>query len=534
MTRAFDLPGRSPVRATEGMVATSHPLASSSALRVLQDGGNAVDAAIAAVSVLCVVEPGQTGVGGDCFAILAQPDGTLHGLNGSGRSAVGADVDWYLERGMTNLFDHPAHCITVPGAIRGWEKILNAHGTMGFDRVLRDAIHYAENGFPIASRVGHGWGRDVEKLSRTEGGRRNYLTNGEAPVEGGTHAFPNLGKTLRAVAKNGSDAFYTGTIAADIAKTVQDNGGFLSEEDLANMSADWVTPITTNYGGYDIHEIPPNGAGITALILLNLLDEVDARSLNSHSAERQHAEIECARLAYSARDTYVSDADSMTVSVERLLSDAYTCELAKGFSPEHRNPDIKLPSVPDADTVYLSVVDKDLRAVSFINSLYESFGSGIVTNDSGIALQNRGACFVTEKGHPNAIGPGKRPLHTIIPAMATKNGKAAWSFGVMGGAYQPIGQAHVLSNMIDHGMDPQEALDYPRVFWDDTGDWKNLPLKLEAGVTDVVADGLRARGHQTTPADAPHGGGQIIAIDHERGVLTGASDPRKDGQAQGY
>lgn len=529
MTRAFDLPGRSPVHATEGMVATSHALASSSAIRVLQDGGNAVDAAIAAVSVLCVVEPGSTGIGGDCFAIVAQPDGTLSGLNGSGRSAAGANLDWYLEQGIKNLEDHPVHAITAPGAIRGWETLLSRHGTMCFDRVLRDAIRYAENGFPVAPRVGLDWSKVVTELSENDGARHNFLQDGKMPEIGSIHAVPNLAKTLRAVANKGADAFYTGAIAAEIANTVRGLGGFLSEEDLAQVTADWVTPISTRYGGYDIHEIPPNGVGITALIMLNLLDKIDARSMGSHSALRQHAEIECARLAYSVRDAYVSDPATMTVSTDALLSETYAAELATGFNPDKRNTDIKLPPVPHSDTVYLTVVDRDLRAVSFINSLYNTFGSRIATKDSGIALQNRGACFVVEEGHPNAIGPSKRPLHTIIPGMATKNGKAAYSFGVMGGAYQPIGQAHVLSSMIDHGFDPQEALDYPRVFWEG-GD----ELETEAGVTDEVAQGLRDRCHETAPAEAPHGGGQIIAIDHERGVMTGASDPRKDGQAQGY
>ncbi len=530
MTRAFDLPGRSPVYATEGMVATSHALASSSALRVLQDGGNAVDAAIAASAMLCVVEPGSTGIGGDCFAIVAQPDGTLTGLNSSGRSASGANLGWYLEQGITKLDDHPVHAITAPGAVRGWETLLNAHGTMGFDRLLRDAIDYAENGFPVAPRVGRDWAGVEDEMAENAGALHNFLQDGKAPAVGSMHAVPNLAKTMRAIADKGSDALYTGPIAAEIASTVQDLGGFLSEEDLAQVSADWVTPVSTNYGGYDIHEIPPNGVGITALILLNLLEKIDARSLDSHSALRQHAEIECARLAYSVRDAYVSDPATMPVSVDALLSDKYASELAKGFDPDHRNSAIDLPPVPHSDTVYLTVVDRDLRAVSFINSVYNTFGSRIVTMDSGIALQNRGGCFVVEEGHPNAIGPSKRPLHTIIPGMATKDGRVAWSFGVMGGAYQPMGQALVLSNMIDHGFDPQEALDYPRVFWEEDGD----ALEIESGVSDEVAQGLRDRGHETVPAEHPHGGGQIIAIDHDRGVLIGASDPRKDGQAQGY
>jgi gamma-glutamyltranspeptidase/glutathione hydrolase len=527
--RNFQLPGRSPVLATNGMVSTSHPLATSTALNVLRDGGNAVDAAIAASAVLCVVEPAMTGIGGDCFAIVCEPDGSVHGLNGSGRAASGAHLDWYLERGITDLNDHPAHSVTVPGALKAWDALLTRFGTKGFQELFSPAIAFGRDGFPVASRVARDWAWLGEKIHKHPGAKAHISVNGRAPAFGEIFKFPALAQTLETVAREGVGALYSGTIAAEIAATVQAEGGFLSEEDLAGVSADWVTPISTNYGGIDVHEIPPNGQGITALILLNLLDRLGARKHDANSVERAHLEMEAGRIAYSLRDAYVADPENMSARVEQLLSDQYSDELAKQFNPRARNDEISMPKLPDSDTTYLTVVDRDLRAVSFINSLYNGFGSGIVTPNSGIALQNRGACFSLEAGHDNSIGPSKRPMHTIIPGMATKNGKLAWSFGVMGGSYQPMGHAHVLTNMIDYGMDPQEALDHGRMFWADDG-----VLDIEDGVSAEVSKGLASLGHRVRAAAMPHGGGQIIGIDHKNGVMIAGSEPRKDGMAAGY
>ncbi|MCB1757891.1 MAG: gamma-glutamyltransferase [Gammaproteobacteria bacterium] len=527
--RAFDRPGRSAVHASHGMVATSHPLACSSALAILREGGNAVDAAIAASAVLSVVEPQMTGIGGDCFCILAEPDGSLHGLNGSGRAAANATLDWYRQQGIHSLAEHPAHAVTVPGSVKAWETLLERFGTLGFDRLFADAIDYAENGFVLAPRVACDWQLTRDKLRQNDGARRHYLRDGQAPAVGEKFRLPALANTLKAIARSGSAAMYTGRIAADIASTVQALGGFLSEEDLANVSADWVELISTHYRGVELFEIPPNGQGITALILLNLLNKLQAANLSADSAQRIHLEMECARLAYSVRDACVSDPQTMQANIDGLLSDEFANALAESFNPAQRKPDISLPAIPQADTVYLTVVDRDLRAVSFINSIYMSFGSGIVTTDSGVVLQNRGACFSLEENHPNAIGPSKRPMHTIIPAMAMKNGKVEYSFGVMGGAYQAMGHAHVLTNLVDYGMDPQEALDHPRVFWGDDG-----TLEFESATTAATLEALSKLGHQVRYAGTPHGGGQIIQIDHAAGVLIGGSDPRKDGQVQGY
>ncbi len=527
--RNLQLPGRSPVMASNGMAATAHPLATNTALKVLQDGGNAIDAALAASAVLAVVEPHMTGIGGDCFVIVAEPDGTLHGLNGSGRAAQGTSLDYYLEHGIGDLDEVPAHAITVPGALKAWETLRARFGTKELDYLFADAIAFGKNGFPIAPRVGKDWAGWVEKLSANEGASRHFLVNGKAPATGTIHHLPALAATLEKVAIKGVEAFYSGPVAAEIAATVQAAGGFLNEDDLLGVSADWVAPISTSYGGYDLHEIPPNGQGITALVLLNLLDRLGARTHDADGIERAHMEMEAARIAYSVRDAHVSDPATMQARVEQILSPAHTAELARLFDPKGRNPAITLPKLPDSDTTYLTVVDRDLRAVSFINSLYNGFGSGITTPESGICLQNRGACFSLQPGHDNAIGPGKRPMHTIIPGMVTKNGRLACSFGVMGGAYQPMGHAHVLTNMIDYDMDPQEALDHGRIFWGGDG-----ILDIEAGIRQGIADGLASLGHKVRAAASPHGGGQIICVDHKNGVMTGASDPRKDGMAAGY
>lgn len=527
--RAFDQPGRSPVYAENGMAATSHPLATATALSVLRSGGNAVDAAIAASATLCTVEPHMTGIGGDCFVILVEPDGKVYGLNGSGRAPAAATAEKYRALGHEAVPEFGPLSITVPGAIRAWEALRDRFGTRGFDALFADAVRYAEEGFAIHPRVARDWVNCVEDLARDEGGRLHCLADGAAPALGARFSTPAFGATLRAIAKGGAKAFYEGEIAAEMAKVVQAKGGFLAEEDLAEAAADWVEPIALDYAGYDILEIPPNGQGITALILLGLMDRLCVRNAGADSALRHHLQIEAARLAYSVRDHLVSDPATMTATPAQILSDAHLDALAARIDPERRATDIVLPKLPDADTIYLTVVDRDRRAVSFINSVYDGFGSRVVMPKGGFALQNRGACFSLEVGHPNELGPRKRPMHTIIPAMAMRKGRVAISFGVMGGAYQPMGHAHVLANMVDFGMDPQAALDHARLFWDE-----DEVLAAESGIGADVRDGLAKRGHVLRDAGSPHGGGQVIVVDHESGFLIGGSDPRKDGLALGW
>jgi len=527
--RDFQKPGRSAVIAENGMAATSHPLATATAVATLKSGGNAVDAAIAAAAVLTVVEPHMTGIGGDCFVILAEPDGSVHGLNGSGRAPAEATGDLYRSRGLTEIPEFGPLSITVPGAIKAWETLSQRFGSRDLGALLGDAIGYAETGYPVHARVAWDWARQVEALAADEGGARHYLVDGKSPLAGSRHRQPVLAATLRGIAERGSRAFYEGPVAAEMAAVVRAKGGLLSEEDLAAVSADWVTPISTSYRGYDVLEIPPNGQGITALIMLNLMRELGADQVAPDSAERYHLEIEAGRIAYSVLHREVSDPETMQVAVESVLNEGFSREIAGQFDAASRNARIVLPDIPRSDTVYLTVVDRDRRAISFINSTYDAFGSRVVTPISGIALQNRGACFNLIAGHPNEIGPRKRPLHTIIPAMAMKNGRAFAPFGVMGGDYQPMGHAHVFSNHVDHGMDPQEAIDHPRLFWGEDG-----VLDAESGVSAEVRAGLTARGHQVRDAARPHGGAQMIVIDEANGFLVGGSDPRKDGCALGW
>lgn len=528
--RRFDLPGRSPVIAENGIAATSHPLASASALQALRAGGSAADAALAASITLSVVEPQMTGIGGDCFALVAEADGSVHGLNGSGRAASGADAAWYRDNGFAEIPELSAHAVTVPGALKAWEALHQRFGKLPFERLFDDAIELAENGYPVAPRVAFDWALEAETLARDPGAAMHLLPGGRAPTTGERVRMPALAATLKRIAREGASAFYQGSIAREIAETVQAGGGFLTEADLAAASAEWVTPISTPYGGHQVMEIPPNGQGVVALIMMNLMTLTGARDLRPDSAQRYHLEVEAGRLAYSVRDAMLADPAHMKMSGEDLASMDFARSLVSQIDPARRNPSIKLPKLPGSDTIYLTVADRDGLVISFINSVYGAFGAQIVTPKSAVVLQNRGACFTVADGHPNAIAASKRPMHTIIPAMATKDGKASVSFGVMGGAYQPMGHAHVFSNMVDHGMDPQEALDHPRLFWAKGED----VLELEAGIAASVADDLVALGHSVRPAQSPHGGGQAIAIDHAAGFFIAGSDPRKDGLAIGY
>ena len=527
--RDLQLPGRSPVIAENGMAATAHPLGTATAVSVLKAGGNAVDAALAASATLAVVEPAMTGIGGDCFAIVAEPGGVIHGLNGSGRAPAGADAAWYREKGYDSMPQTGVHSITVPAAARAWEALHSRFATMPLEQLFADAIDYANHGFAVHHRVAFDWAAARDLLALDIGGSKHCLLDGSAPARGQRFHFPALGDTLAKFAKRGSKAVYEGEIAADIAAAVQAGGGFLTEGDLATASADWVEPVSAAYGDLDILELPPNGQGIIALLILNLMHETGFASLDPAGADRQHMLIEIARAAYSVRDAMIADPRQMTTGIDQILSKQFAAALAADIDLSKRNDDIVVPSLPNADTTYLTVVDRDRMAVSFINSLYRGFGSKIVAPASGIALQNRGGCFTLEADHPNELKPGKRPMHTIIPAIAVRNGKTAMSFGVMGGSYQPLGHALVLSNMLDHAMDVQEAIDYPRLFWSEDG-----TIEVESGINSDIRDELERRGHKLRDAKAPIGGGQTILIDEKNGFLVGGSDHRKDGLAMGW
>lgn len=527
--RDFAFPGRSPVYATRGMCATSHPLASVAAIEQLKRGGNAVDAALAAVAVLCVVEHPMTGIGGDCFALIAKPGKKPIALNASGRAPKAATAQWYADKGIKTIEMQTPHAVTVPGAIDGWTTLLADHGTKTLADILAPAIDLAENGFPVAPRVATDWAGAVPKLSRHPGARQHLLVDGRAPKAGDIMRLPALARTMKTIARDGRAGFYEGEVAADIVAELNELGGLHTLEDFAAQRCSYVDPISVPYRGADLYELPPNNQGIVALILLRMLDRIGSLGSDALSGERYHVMMEACRHAYALRDRFVADPDMSKVPVEHMLSDPVIDELVGRIDRNRRRPDIgPVPEPAGTDTVYLTVVDGAGMAVSFINSLFADFGSGIVTRKTGVTLHNRGLGFVLDPNHPNRIGPRKRPMHTLVPAMAMKGGAPWLSFGVMGAAFQPMGHVYVMTNMLDYGMDAQEALDHPRAFIEDD------KVVLEKSVPKALADDLAARGHAIGWRPLPWGGGQIVEIDKARGVLIGASDPRKDGMALGY
>jgi gamma-glutamyltranspeptidase/glutathione hydrolase len=526
--RNFQLPGRSTVHSVDGMAATSSPLASVEAIEVLRAGGNAVDAAITAAAVLSITEPHMTGIGGDCFALIGQPDGTIAGLNGSGRAALAANEDWLKQSRLNEIDPDSAHSVTVPGAVDGWSKLLARFGTMTLAAALQPAIRIAEKGTCITPRVALDWAGEVARLALSEGGRLHLLRHGRAPKAGEVMRYPALANSLRIIAKEGRDGFYSGEIADDIINYLKSRGSLLTVEDFARTRADWVEPLSARFENHEIAELPPNGHGVTTLIALNILRHLDLKRHPADSGERIHLEVEAMRLAWIYRNRHVADPEWVNLPIEEMLSGDRSQQLASLISSRKAMTDPEeLVPMPQSDTVYLSVVDSKRMAVSFINSVYYPFGSAIVTPKTGITLQNRGACFVTDPKHPNCIGPGKRPLHTLMPGMIRKGETITHSFGVMGGAYQPMGHLSVVVNRLLYHMDVQEALDFPRYFHAEG------VLRIEEGVSLKAAKLLEEKGHRVMPASEPLGGGQMIELDHSQGTLIGGSDPRKDGLAIG-
>jgi gamma-glutamyltranspeptidase/glutathione hydrolase len=527
--RNFQLPGRSTVHALNAMVATSHPQAALAAVEVLKEGGTAADAAVAACALLGVIEPQSTGIGGDCFALI-QPggEGKITAYNGSGRAPMAANPEWYLERGIRAVPLTSAHAVSIPGAVDAWQTILREHGKFGLDRLLQPAIKAAEEGYVVAPRVAFDWKNQFEKLKKGTNAERYLLPDGKPAVAGDVIRQPELGKTLRAIAAKGRDAFYTGEIAADMVETLRSIGGLHTLEDFAAHTSEVTSPIGTTYKGLDVWQCPPNGPGITMLVMLNILSRFDLTKFAPLSIERFHLEAEAARIAYMIREEHIADPAHMKVDVAKILAKEFAEEYISNIRMDRL---LELPNVAppmNPSTIYVTVVDKDRNVCSFINSIAHAFGSAIVSNKTGILLQNRAGGFRIQPGHPNCIAPGKRPLHTIIPSLVTKNGRALMPFGVMGGQYQPVGQTHVLTNMLDYGCDVQEAIDLPR------GLHYEGVYQLEDGVPAEVVEGLKKLGHKTTSVVSPLGGGQAIWIDWEKGTLTGGSDPRKDGCALGY
>ena len=528
--RDTHFPGRSVVMSTRGMASTSHPLATSVALDVLRDGGNAMDAAVAACATLCVTEPQSTGIGGDCFLLYYEAkSGELFGLNGSGRAPAGATLAAYREREYQEMPAIGIHAATVPGAIDAWECALGRFGTRTLADSLRPAIDFATEGYPVTPVIAGVWKSCEELLSHYECSSRALLVDGKAPLAGSLHRQPDLARSLELIAADGSDALYRGPIAEEIVRFSESHDGFFTLEDFAEHSSTWVTPISSTYRGHRLYELPPNGQGITALMMLNILEHTDIGSLDPVGAERVHLFAEAYKLAMAERDQFVSDPEFNDLPIEDLLCDEFSARQWDRIDLNHALPSQVGTGFPQArDTVYLSVVDAERNMVSFINSTCYSFGCGMVAGNTGVVLQNRGVCFSLEEGHRNCVAPGKRSMHTIIPAMLYSDDRPSLCFGVMGGHYQPMGHSYVLSNWIDHGMDLQEALDAPR--FQPEGE----RLGVERGIPAETRAGLTERGHQLLDSDKPYGGGQCIYVDWEQGILQAGSEPRKDGCALGY
>ncbi len=527
--RNFHSPGRSTVRAANAMVATSQPSATLAGVEVLRAGGNAVDAAVAACAVLCVTEPQSTGIGGDCFC-LYMPAGAEApvALNGSGHAPAALSAEWLVERGVNALNGASPHAVTVPGAVDAWERLLEDHGRKGLDELLQPAIRYAEDGFIVHARTAADWSDAAGRLAGDADAAARYLPDGTPASEGRLFRQPELAATLKRIAQAGRSAFYEGEVAADMVDKLRALGGLHTEEDFAARKAEYVKPISTEYRGYTVFECPPNGVGVIALLILNMLEGF-APVEDPLAPDRLHQLIEATRLAYRDRNAFIADPAGAQVPLDMLLSKDYAAGLRATICEDRAAATLPPASWPvHEDTVYLSVVDRDGNACSFINSLFKSFGSAILAPASGVMLHNRGLGFSLDPTHPNAVRGNRRPMHTIIPAMLAKNGRAVMPFGVMGGHYQPVGQSWVLSSMLDYGLDPQAALDLPRLFA--YGD----QVEVERGIPEVVCAALRHRGHELAPAELPHGGGQAIWIDHGSGALAAGSDPRKDGLALGY
>jgi gamma-glutamyltranspeptidase/glutathione hydrolase len=537
---------RSAVIARQGIVATSHPLASQAGLDVLKGGGNAADAAIAASAMLAVVEPMSCGIGGDLFAIYWDAKTQkLYGLNASGRSPYKLNRRVFAEKGLAQIPVEGPLSWSVPGCVSGWETLRSRFGNKPLAELLQPAIDAGEQGFPVPEVIAGYWKASESALKATPEAAAALLVNGErAPRVGEVMKLPQMAASLRLIARHGRDAFYKGEIAKKIVAYSETHGGYFSLADFVDHKDDWVEPVSTNYRGYDVWELPPNGQGIAALQMLNVLEHFDLKSMGHHSAEHLHLFIEAKKLAFADRAKFYADPAFGELPVKELISKEYGKRQAARVNRNQAAVDVPAgdPKLARGDTIYLSVVDKDRNCCSLIQSNYFQFGSKLVAGDTGFVIQNRGALFALDDQHLNRLEPHKRPFQTIIPAFVTKGGKPWFCFGVMGGDVQPQGHVQILVNMIDFGMNVQAAGDMARVVHSGSATPTGLPAEgvgtasLEAGISDSVLELLRAKGHKVTRElpTGSYGGYQGILIDWENGVLHGATEPRKDGVAAGY
>ena len=531
--RDFQFPSRSAVICANAAAATSHPRATLAAVEMLRAGGTAADAAVAAGAVLTVVEPQMTSIGGDCFVIVHDPEDGLDCISGAGRSAKTLDVAKLRAEGLADIAHDSIHAVTVPGAVAAWDRLLERHGRFGFDKVLASAIECAEGGTPVSPRTGADWKKAEAELSRHTGAR-HYLPGGKAPEVGDMMTYPALARTFREIASKGRDGFYKGRVADDILAMLQAEGSALTQEDFASAQAVPVVPVSRRYQGVDVLGFPPSNQGLAVPLILGMMERHGPWQGDPLDPRRLHVYLEAVRRAYAVRNRHIADPDFMELSAEDLVSDTTVDRLAATIDPERVAPFDAVADLTGSHTIYLTVVDSEGRAVSFINSLFFAFGSMRAGPESGVLLQNRGHGFNMIEGHPNCIAPGKRPMHTLIPGMVLKDGLPLLSYGVMGGAYQAAGHAYVLSHILDYGMDPQSALDVPRVFLANVAAPGTSVVEAETRIPAEVVAALKGMGHTVVPAAGPIGGGQVIRIDRERGVLIAGSEPRKDGQALGY
>ncbi len=533
---------RSEVIATHGMAATSQPLVTQIALDILKKGGSAVDAAIAADAALGLMEPTGSGMGGDLFAIVWDAKThQLYGLNASGRSPRSLTLAEFQKRGLTHIPPYGPLPVTVPGCVDGWFELHDKFGVLPMTDVLAPAIRYAEEGFPVSELIAYYWGLSVPTRKDQPNFLATFTRDGHAPVKGDVWRNEALARTLTTVAQGGRDAFYKGEIAQTIARTVQNAGGFLSYEDLASHHSEWVQPVSTNYRGVDVWELPPNGQGIAALQILNILEGYPLKQWGFGSVEHIHHFLEAKKLAFEDRARFYADMDFAKVPVQGLISPSYAAERRKLITPRAaRRLDAGNPALYQGDTVYLTCADHEGNMVSLIQSNYRGMGCGVCPLGLGFGLQDRGELFDLHPGRPNTFAPGKRPFHTIIPAFVTRNGEPWISFGVMGGATQPQAHAQIIMNLVDFGMNLQEAGDAPRILHTGSSEPTGEVMTdggiahLETGFSYEVQRELAKRGHRIQLDVGSYGGYQAIMFDAEAGVYYGASESRKDGQAAGY
>ena len=527
--RKLHIPGRSNVMSANGMAATSQPLSTLEAISILKKGGNALDAAIAASAVQAVIEPNSTGIGGDCFALISLNGKKPISINGSGKAPKKASLDFFYDQKVNEISTTSPHSVNIPGAVHAWYSMHEKFGSLDFQELFITAENYARNGFPVHEVTAKSWKDNIEKLRLNKITKSIFLKNNQPYRQGEMHKNIKLAETLNAIAKNGIKDFYQGYIAEDIVNSLKSLGGLHTIEDFVNQDTIFSSSLSNNYKNIKLHQCPPNGPGITVLIMMGILEQFNFSNIDPISVERLHLQAEATKIAFEEREKYIGDPNFNDFNCNELINSEYLKNLNSKISFKKIHMPTKEMFTSHPETVYITVVDKFQNAVSFINSICYAFGSGITSNKTGILLQNRGVNFRLEKNHPNMIDGGKRPLHTIIPGMVTdKENNPILSYGVMGGQYQPTGHCHVLQNIFDFDLSIQESIDLPRSFM------MGNKLKLEKSISKEILMNLNKLGHNAEYSNNTHGGGQAIFIDRKKGIFIGGSDSRKDGCAIGY